>query len=105
MILAFAARTASVLVGCFCCDGSVAFPAAGIIGSTCVGIIEARSTGCVLIGPVGCLLLGIVDVLIVIAAEKPKGRLERRPLYCYSTISTMRRVRGSTKTVRPFTTV
>jgi hypothetical protein len=44
-------------------------------------------------------------VLIVIAAEKPKGRLERRPLYYYSTISTMRRVRGSTKTVRPFTTV
>jgi hypothetical protein len=44
-------------------------------------------------------------VLIVIADEKPKGRLERRPLYYYSTISTMRRVRGSTKTVRPFTTV
>jgi hypothetical protein len=80
VILAFAARTASVL-------------------------IEARSTGWVLIGPVGCLLLGIVDVLIVIAAEKRKGRLERRPLCYYSMISTMRRVRGSTKTVRPFTTV
>lgn len=36
---------------------------------------------------------------------KRRGRLERRPMYCYSIISTMRRVLGSTKTVRPFTTV
>jgi hypothetical protein len=61
VILAFAARTASVLVGCFVCGGSLAFPAAGIIGNTCVGIVEARSSGWVLIGPVGGLLLGIVD--------------------------------------------
>jgi hypothetical protein len=61
VILAFAARTASVLVGrCFGCDGFVALPTAGIIGNTCVGIIEARSMGCVLMGPVGCLLLGIL---------------------------------------------
>src|SRR5205823_3818337 len=33
------------------------------------------------------------------------GRLGRRPIQGYSTISTMRRVRGSTRTVRPFTTV
>ena len=42
-ILAFAAWTASVLVGC--CFGwdvfiTFAFPAVGIMGSTCVGLIE-----------------------------------------------------------------
>jgi hypothetical protein len=61
VILAFAARTASVLAVCFGCGSSAAFPAARIVGNTCVGIIEARSSDCVLIGPVGCLLLGILD--------------------------------------------
>src|SRR5260370_28545562 len=51
-ILAFAARTASVLVGrCFGLGVFIAFPTVGIIGSTCVGLIELCSTGCVLMGP------------------------------------------------------
>jgi hypothetical protein len=62
VILAFAARTASVRVGrCFGCGIFAAFPAVGIMGSTCVGLIEARSMGCVLIGPVVDLFLSIVD--------------------------------------------
>ena len=61
VILAFATRTASVLVvSCFSCGVFATFPTVGIIGSTCVGIIEARSIGCVLIGPVVNLFLSIV---------------------------------------------
>jgi hypothetical protein len=62
VILALAARTASILVGCcFGCGVFAAFPAVGIIGSPCVGI-EPRSRGCIVIGPVDVdLLLGILD--------------------------------------------
>ena len=59
MILAFAARTASVLVGlCFGFD-TFAIPIVRII--ICVGIIEARWTGCVRIGPIVSLFSGMVD--------------------------------------------
>jgi hypothetical protein len=61
--LAFATRTASVLVVGFCFDGGAffSFPPVGINGSTGVGTFEARSTGCVVIGPVRGLSLGILD--------------------------------------------
>jgi hypothetical protein len=57
--LAFAARTASVRVGCrFGCAAFVALRA-GIIG---VGIIEPLSMGCILMGPVNFdLALGITN--------------------------------------------
>jgi len=63
MIFAFAARTASVRVGCFfACGAFNTFPAAGIIGNACVGMTEPRLTGCVVIGPVGTdLLLAMRD--------------------------------------------
>ena len=63
VILAFAARIASVLVSCcFGCGVLVTFPAIGIIGSACVGSIDERLLGCVLIGPVGVNVpLGILD--------------------------------------------
>ena len=61
VILAFATRTACVLVGfCFGCSAFFKLPAVGIIGSTCVGIIEARPIGWVLIGPVVGLFLDII---------------------------------------------
>jgi hypothetical protein len=62
IILASAARTASILVGCcFGCGVFVALPAVGIIGSPCVGI-EPRSRGCIVIGPVDVgLLLSILN--------------------------------------------
>jgi hypothetical protein len=55
--LAFATRTASVLVDGFCFGGGafVNFPPIG------VGAFEARPTGCVLIGPVTGLPLGMLD--------------------------------------------
>jgi hypothetical protein len=61
--LAFATRTASVLVVVFCLGGGdfFNFPPVGIIGNTGVGTFEARSTGCVLMGPVIELSLGILD--------------------------------------------
>jgi hypothetical protein len=63
VILAFATRTASVLVGCFFgCGVFLCSPVGGIIGSTGVGIVAPFSIGCVLIGPVGVgLLLGILN--------------------------------------------
>jgi hypothetical protein len=63
VILAFATRTASVLVGfCFGWDaGAARLSTVGILGSTCVGIVEARSAGCILIGPVTVLFLGMSD--------------------------------------------
>ena len=63
VIFAFAARTASVRVGCFFgCGAFNAFPAAGIIGNACVGMTEPRLTGCVVMGPVGAdLFLAIPD--------------------------------------------
>jgi hypothetical protein len=63
VILAFATRTASVLVVVFClgCGAFFNFPPIGIIGNTGVGTFEARSTGCVLMGPVTGLSLGILD--------------------------------------------
>jgi hypothetical protein len=42
---------------------------------------------------------------MVIATKKRRAVSKDGPQHFYSTISTMRRVRGSTKTVRPFTTV
>ena len=56
-MLAFATRTASVLVDDFCFgDGAfVSFPPIG------VGTFEVRPTGCVLIGPVTWLLLDMLD--------------------------------------------
>jgi hypothetical protein len=52
-MLAFAARTASVLVGCcFGCGVFVTFPTVGIIGSVCMGNIDVRPLGWFLIGPV-----------------------------------------------------
>jgi hypothetical protein len=63
IILAFAIRTASALVGRFFGSGVfVSAPVAGIMGSNCVGAIEPCATGCMLMGPgnVG-FLLGIVD--------------------------------------------
>jgi hypothetical protein len=81
IILALAARTASVLVGCcFGCGGFAAFPTLGIIGSTCVGRIEPRSMGCVLIGPVGVgLLLSILgtasrSVTMFVRSQQPARR-------------------------------
>jgi hypothetical protein len=59
VILAFAVRTASVLVGiCSGCGAFVTLPTVGIIG---VVRIQARATGCVLIGPVVGLILGMLD--------------------------------------------
>ena len=59
MILAFAVRTASVLVGiCSGCGAFVTLPTVGIIG---VVRIRTRATGCVLIGPVAGLILGMLD--------------------------------------------
>jgi hypothetical protein len=55
-----------------------------------------------IIQPGGVVRFG---VLIVIGAEKRRAVSKDGPQHFYSTISTMRRVRGSTKTVRPFTTV
>jgi hypothetical protein len=52
VLLALAARTASVLVGCcFGCGVFAAFPAVGMIGSPCVGVIKPRPRGCIVIGP------------------------------------------------------
>jgi len=63
VILALAARTASVLVGsCFGCGLSAALPTVGMMGSPRVGIIEPRSRGCMVIGPVDVdFLLGILN--------------------------------------------
>jgi hypothetical protein len=61
IILAFATRTPSTLIG-FCFGVAFfTFPAVGIIGRTGVAIIEARSIGCVLIGPAVDLSFGMVD--------------------------------------------
>jgi len=59
VLLAFAVRAASVLVGnCSGCGVFVTFPTVGIIG---VVRLQARATGCVLIGPVVGLILGMLD--------------------------------------------
>jgi hypothetical protein len=62
-ILAFAAWTASVLVGRgFGLGVFVSFPVVGIIGNACVGLIEVCSMGCVVMGPVGLgLRLAMID--------------------------------------------
>jgi hypothetical protein len=62
VILALAARIASILVDCWFGSGVFAtFLAVGIKGSPCVGI-EPRSRGCIVIGPVDIgLLLGILN--------------------------------------------
>jgi hypothetical protein len=60
--LAFAMRTASVLVGfCFSFVHFCELPIAGFIGCIGIGIVEVLPTGWVFIGPVIDLLLGIVD--------------------------------------------
>jgi hypothetical protein len=85
VILAFATRTASVLVVVFClgCGAFFNFPPIGIIGNTGVGTFEARSTGCVLMGPVTGLSLGISDnATRPNSFEKPKKKpadMNRRP--------------------------
>jgi hypothetical protein len=78
-ILALAARTASVLVGCcFGCGAFAGSPAVGIIGSPCVCILEPRS-GCIVIGPVDIgLLLGILNMVsrsVTIGGAALSGRL------------------------------
>jgi hypothetical protein len=79
VIVALAARTASILVGCcFGCGVFAAFPAVGIVGSPCVGI-EPRSRGCIVIGPVDVgLRLGILNTAsgsITIIGATLSGRL------------------------------
>jgi hypothetical protein len=63
IILAFAARTASILADRFL--GDVFFgllPVVGIIGCNGVGLVEPCSAGCMFIGPVnGDLRRGITD--------------------------------------------
>src|SRR5271165_4285086 len=84
VLLALAARTASVLVGrCFGRGVFAAFPAVGIIGSPCVGAIEPRSRGCIVIGPADFgLFLGILNT----ASGSVTIDVEGRPLsvspYC-----------------------
>jgi hypothetical protein len=80
MILAFAIRTASLLVGrffgygVFCCP-----PAAGIMGSNGVGAIDPCAAGCTLMGPgdVG-LLFGITDNACVPSLFDARTRPRRR---------------------------
>lgn len=92
MIFAFAARTASVRVGCFFgCGAFNAFPAAGIIGNACVGMTEPRRTGCVVMGPVGADLFlairdnalppGSFDRLAVAHPENPKRKVPSPALW------------------------
>jgi len=70
VILAFAVRTASVLVGiCSGCGAFVTLPTVGIIG---VVKIQARDMGCVLIGPVVGLILGILDNSFLPSSFKTK---------------------------------
>ena len=70
MILAFAVRTNSVLVGiCSGCGAFVTLPTVGIIG---VVRIQARATGCVLIGPVVGLILGMLDNSFLPSSFKTK---------------------------------
>ena len=71
MILAFAVRTASVLVGiCSGCGAFVTLPTVGIIG---VVKIQARDMGCVLIGPVVGLILGMLDNSVLPGSFKKKS--------------------------------
>jgi hypothetical protein len=70
VILAFAARTASVLVGiCSGCGAFVTLPTVGIIG---VVKSKARAVGCVLIGPVVGLILGMLDNSFLPSSFKTK---------------------------------
>jgi hypothetical protein len=70
VILAFAVRTASVLIGiCSGCGAFVTHPTVGIIG---VVRIQARATGCVLIGPVVGLILGMLDNSFLPSSFKTK---------------------------------
>jgi hypothetical protein len=79
VILALAARTASILVGrCFGCCVFAAFPTIGMIGSPCVGMIEPRSRGCMVIGPVDVgFLLGILNTARG-SVRTPTTCMERR---------------------------
>jgi hypothetical protein len=81
MILAFATRTASVLVGGFSGSGVfVSAPAVGIMGSSGVGIVEPCSRGCTFMGPVDVgLLLGIMDnSRLPSSFDARKNRAEQR---------------------------
>jgi hypothetical protein len=62
--LALAARTASVLVGCFFLAGDAwaSFPTVGMIGRICVGSVTSCVTGCITIGMSGLLLGMAVNV-------------------------------------------
>jgi hypothetical protein len=62
IILAFAARTASILIDRFL--GDAVFGLLPVVGIGCngVGLVEPCSTGCMLMGPVnGDLRRGIID--------------------------------------------
>ncbi len=63
IILAFAARTASVLIERFLGDALFGLlPVVGIIGCNGVGLVEPCSAGCMLMGPVNAdLRRGIAD--------------------------------------------
>jgi hypothetical protein len=83
VILALAARTASVLVGGFGCGVSAACPAADVAvdmkGNPCVGVVGPRSRGCIVIGPVDVGLplgmLNTVSRLVAIGRAALLGRL------------------------------
>jgi hypothetical protein len=69
--LAFATRTASVLVRFFLgWDAFFSLSPVGIIGNTGVVMFAARSTGCVVMGP---MTLGILDNSILASLFKCLG--------------------------------
>jgi hypothetical protein len=63
IILAFVARTASILIDRFFGDAFFGLlPVVGIIGCNGVGLVEPCPAGCMLMGPVnGDLRRGIID--------------------------------------------
>jgi hypothetical protein len=63
IILAFAARTASILIDRFLGDAFFGLlPVVGIMGCNGVGLVEPCSAGCMFMGPVsGDLRRGITD--------------------------------------------
>jgi hypothetical protein len=63
IILAFATRTASILIDRFLADALFdLLPVVGIIGCNGVGLVEPCPAGCMLMGPVnGDLRRGMID--------------------------------------------
>jgi hypothetical protein len=77
VLLALAARTASVLVGCcFGCGVFAAFPAVGIIGSPYVGVIAPRPKGCIVMGPTD---FGLLLRILSTTSGSVTIDMERRP--------------------------